>query len=140
MSATLLERARALASTYADSVNRQDGGDWAACWSGDAVWELSDELVFHGRSEIVEYWHKAMAGFSLVVQSLSQGFVSDADGALTGRWAFTEHAVRTDGTPSLLLGHYEDEYQEGAEGLQFARRRLVRYFHGAPDLSSPSTA
>ena len=138
MSATLLERARVLASTYADSVNRRDGDSWAACWNEDAVWELSASTVLHGRPEIVELWHTAMAGFSLVWQALNQGCVSDADGVLTGRWAFTEHAVRSDGTPSLLLVYYEDEYRDGPDGLLFTRRRLVRHFQGAPDLSLPA--
>ncbi|AWH93059.1 nuclear transport factor 2 family protein [Dietzia lutea] len=134
---SLHHRAHELASTYAEAVNLREPQVWAACWHDAATWQLADGRMLRGIDEITRTWHDAMGHHRMVFQALAHGTVREIEGRLTGLWHFTEYAWRADaGTGALLLAHYEDEYVEDEDGaLRFSHRRLVRHYHGSPQLT-----
>ena len=74
-----------------------------------------------------------MERFTSVVQLVMNG-TADVDAA-TGRWYLTEHLAHTDGTRSLMLGHYDDTYAATDTGWRFSSRALTIHYLGPPDLS-----
>lgn len=127
-----------LVHRYADGVVNYDGQQWGATWASDAEWTLAPGRELKGREAIIEFWHKAMAGFEAVIQTCLNGTcdLDEAAGTGTGRWHIQESFKRIDGTPGILLAHYDDKYVLEAGEWKFADRKLVRHYHGAPDLSA----
>ena len=126
---------RGLVARYADAVVRRDEGAWAATWAEDAEWHILGNPT-RGRGEIVALWSKLMAGFPWVAQLPNSGVV-DVDGdRATGRWYITELGKGPDGSASLTLGVYHDEYRRIADQWYFARRRFDVLYGGPPDLSA----
>ena len=78
-----------------------------------------------------------MQGFQAVIQTCLNGSyeLNEAAGTGTGRWHIQESYRRANGTPGILLAHYDDKYVLEAGEWKFADRKLVRHYHGAPDLS-----
>ncbi len=127
-----------LVHRYADAVVRYDGDQWGSTWAADAQWSLGPGRQIEGRDAIVEFWHKAMSGFTAVVQTALNG-ICDLDvaaGTGTGRWHIQESYQRTDGTRGMLLAHYDDSYVLENGEWKFADRQLVPHYSGPPDLSS----
>ena len=126
-----------LVHRYADAVVRYDGAQWGATWAAEASWTLAPGKELEGRDAIVEFWHKAMQGFDAVIQTCLNGTyeLDEAAGTGTGRWHIQESFRRKDGTPGILLAHYDDAYVLDDGEWKFADRKLVRHYHGAPDLS-----
>ncbi len=126
-----------LVHRYSDAVVRYDGEQWGATWAIDAEWTLAPGRELSGRDAIVEFWHKAMQGFEAVIQTTLNGSceLEESSGTGTGRWHIQESFRRKDGTNGILLGHYDDRYVREDGAWKFADRKLVRHYHGAPDLS-----
>ncbi len=125
-----------LLHTYADAVVRRDGDQWASCWAEDSRWVLGAGREVVGRNDIVALWHKAMAGFSAVVQLVHNGTVTLDGGRGQGRWYISERFRRADGEAGILLAYYDDIYVlEGGE-WRFSSRELVAQYQGPPDLSA----
>jgi len=126
-----------LVHRYADGVVHYDGEQWGATWAADAEWTLAPGRELVGRDAIIEFWHKAMQGFDAVIQTCLNGTyeLDEATGTGTGRWHIQESFRRKDGTPGILLAHYDDKYVLEDGGWKFADRKLVRHYHGAPDLT-----
>ncbi|MDB4205654.1 hypothetical protein N8342_11420 [Acidimicrobiales bacterium] len=53
----------------------------------------------------------------------------------TGRWHIQESFRRKDSAVGIVLPHYDDTYLIEDGEWKFADRKLVRHYHGAPDLS-----
>jgi uncharacterized protein (TIGR02246 family) len=125
-----------LLHTYADAVVRRDGDRWASCWAEDARWVLGPGREVVGRDEIVDLWHKAMGGFTAVVQLVHNGTVALDGDRGSGRWYISEHFRRTGGEVGILLAHYDDTYVREGGAWRFASRALVARYQGPPDLSA----
>jgi uncharacterized protein (TIGR02246 family) len=131
---------RQLVERYADAVNRRDEADWAACWAGDAEWDLSGRKV-QGRESIVGLWRGAMSNFPWVVQLVLQGAVERATGERTsGRWYLVELMSTNDGKRQMGLGVYRDSYVKVDGAWRFARRRYDLMYSGPPDLTGMMNA
>lgn len=131
---TDIDRVAELVHRYADAVGRRDEAGWASTWAETAVWELPGSTV-EGREAIVDTWRSVMSGFSTVVQRVTDGTsdIDDRGATGSGRWHVSEHAVRTDGRPVRMDGHYDDDYVRGADGgWVFARRSLTVHAAGDP--------
>jgi hypothetical protein len=126
-----------LVHRYADAVVMYDGEQWGATWGADAEWSLGPGRELKGRDAIVEFWHRAMSGFTAVVQTCLNGTyeLDEAAGTGTGRWHIQESMQRADGTRSILLAHYNDKYVLEDGEWKFADRQLVPHYSGPPDLS-----
>jgi SnoaL-like domain len=126
-----------LVHTYADAVVHRNGQQWGSCWAEQSRWVLSPERTVEGRDAIVDLWHRAMTGFSAVVQLVHNGAIDLAAGgtSASGRWYIDERFKRTDGSVGILLAHYDDTYTYEAGRWLFASRELTKHYHGAPDLS-----
>jgi len=125
-----------LLHTYADAVVRRDGAQWASCWSEHSRWVLGAGREVVGRDAIVDLWHKAMGGFSAVVQHVHNGTVTLDDDRGEGRWYISERFRRTDGEAGMLLAYYDDTYVREDGAWRFASRELVVQYQGPPDLSA----
>lgn len=127
-----------LVHRYADAVVCYDGEQWGATWASDAEWTLAPGRELHGREAIIEFWHQAMQGFDAVIQTCLNGScdLDASTGTGTGRWHIQESFRRKDGTTGILLAHYDDKYVLEAGQWKFADRKLVRHYHGPPDLSA----
>ena len=127
-----------LVHRYADAVVYHDRDQWSSTWSDTATWVLGPGREVEGRTAIVELWSKAMAGFEAVVQNVVNGQVTFDANATTaaGRWYIMEHFRRADGTPGMLLAHYDDTYVAVDGAWLFASRALTIHYQGPPDLSA----
>ena len=126
-----------LVHRYADAVVHRDGQQWAATWASDAVWDLGGGRRVEGRDAIVELWHRSMARYSVVVQTVLNGTV-DLDisaGTGSGRWYVQEITRRSDGETAIMLAHYDDTYVRTDGGWRFASRALSIHYRGPSDLS-----
>ncbi len=128
-----------LTHRYADAVVRRDADRWAETWAVDARWNLGRDRFVEGRDAILELWLSAMGGFEAVVQNVlnSEVDLDEVAGTGTGRCYIQEAYRRTDGTPGILLAHYDDTYVRTDDGWRFASRELVVHYGGPPDLSAP---
>jgi hypothetical protein len=127
-----------LVHRYADAVVHRDGAQWGSCWAPDARWNLGRGRLVEGRDAILELWYGAVAGFAAVVQLVHNGEVwqgGDADHA-AGRWYIDERFRRADGTPGILLAHYDDTYVRVGGRWVFESRELVPHYMGPQDLSA----
>lgn len=124
-----------LVHRYADAVVRYDGEQWGATWAEDAKWSLGRGRDLEGRDAIVEFWHKAMGGFTAVVQNALHGMCELDGDTGTGRWHIQEAYQRVDGTRGILLAYYDDTYVKRDGEWLFANRQLVPNYSGPPDLS-----
>jgi len=130
-----LDAIRDLVHRYADAVCRRDRDQWAACWADEAVWDLGAGEV-SGRQAIVDLWAGAMGAFTSVIQTVHNGTASlDGDHG-SGCWYVQEHYRLATGEPGILLARYDDAYRRHAGTWRFARRALVPYYQGPPDLSA----
>jgi hypothetical protein len=128
-----------LVHRYADAVVHRDEAQWASTWAPTAVWELGGDNRVEGREAIVSLWNRAMDGFAAVVQNVMNG-TTDLDldaGTGSGRWYVTEHWHRAEGTPGVLLAHYDDAYVRVDADWLFASRELTIHYMGPPDMSAP---
>ena len=138
----------ALSLEYADAVRARDEQRWAATWTEDAQWLLDDDRAVAGRDAIVAMWATSLAKYRTVVQmylACTYDITSDtaddtagetAGDTASGRCELQELSVLADGSAKVLAGHYADTYRRTADGWRFTSRRLVRYYHGPPDLSA----
>ena len=125
-----------LLHTYADAVVRRDGDQWASCWAEESRWVLGAGREVAGRDAIVDLWHRAMGGFSAVVQLVHNGTVTLDGDRGEGRWYISERFRRADGEAGLLLAYYDDTYVVEDGSWRFASRELVPQYQGPPDLSA----
>lgn len=126
-----------LVHRYADAVVHRDAEQWGSCWAADARWILSADRDVVGRDAIVGLWTKAMTGMTAVVQNVYNGQVKVDGSVATGRWYIGEHFLRSNGSPGILLAHYEDTYAFIDGGWLFTSRQLFPHYQGPPDLSAP---
>ena len=125
---------RELVASYADAVVRRDADAWSATWAEDGEWHILGNAT-RGRDAVVSLWKQLMAAVPFVVQVPGHALI-EVDGArATGRWYITEYGKSADGSGSLTLGVYHDEYTRSAEGWRFLRRRFDALYSGPPDLS-----
>lgn len=131
---------------YVDAVIHRDGVLWGSTWADDATWDLGRGRLVEGRQAIVDLWYKAMAGMHAVVQVVHSGDVRYGDAAhpdaldrASGRWYINEWFRRADGTNSVLLAHYDDDYVKVDGEWLFSRRFLQSHYSGPPDLSADFT-
>jgi hypothetical protein len=140
---TLRDDIADLVHLYADAVVHRDGAQWGSTWAGDASWNLGRGRKVEGRDAIVDLWHKAMGGFTAVVQMVANGMVReeapDEQGRerASGRWYIFENFQRSDGTAGILLAFYDDEYVKVDGRWHFASRELTPQYQGPPGLSVP---
>ncbi len=126
-----------LVHSYSDAVTRYDATMWTQTWAADATWDLGKGRAFAGRDEIVSFWHSAMGGLHIVVQTVHNGTVNvTGSDTATGRWYVSEHLQRSSGELGILLAWYDDSYVRVDNQWRFSRRALTRLYGGAPDLSS----
>ena len=127
-----------LVHRYADAVVRRDPEQWGSTWAPDAVWDLGRGRRMEGRDAIREFWNAAMDGFQAVVQNVVNGAaeLDEEAGTGTGRWYIMENFKRADGTPGILLAHYDDVYTRVDGEWLFTSRDLVVHYGGPPDLSA----
>ena len=126
-----------LVHRYSDAVVHRDSERWAATWAPDAVWDLGGGRRVEGREAIVKLWHRSMARYSVVVQTVLNGTV-DIDtsaGTGSGRWYVQEAMRRTNGETAIMLAHYDDTYVRIDGGWRFASRALSIHYRGPADLS-----
>ena len=124
-----------LAHRYSDAVVYRDLEKWGACWAEDSRWVLSPKRTVSGRAAIIELWRSSVAQFRAIVQVTHNGEVHVDGDAGTGRWYISEHYLRADGAPGILLAHYDDSYACIDGSWLFTSRALVVQYIGAPDLS-----
>ncbi len=131
------EQIEELIHSYADAVCLRTGEQWGNTWAEDARWVLGPGREVEGREAILALWHRAMGGFSSVVQNVLNGAVDidESAGTASGRWYIMEHLKRSTGEAGLLLAYYDDTYVRVGDRWYFASRELVRQYAGAPDLS-----
>jgi hypothetical protein len=130
------EQIRDLVHRYSDAVTRYDREVWVDTWCADATWDVSKGRMFAGRDAIEAFWHSAMSGLELVVQTVQNGAAELlGENQATGRWHITEHFQRSNGERSVLLAWYDDQYTCESGTWRFASRRLTRLYHGPADLS-----
>ena len=128
---------------YADAVVHRRGDLWGSCWADDAVWDLGRGRLVEGREAITSLWYSAMKGMAAVVQTVQNGeawvAADDSDPErptrAVGRWYISERFRRADGTPGILLAHYDDQYVKRGGVWLLAGRVLQPHYMGAPDLS-----
>jgi len=125
---------RDLVHAYADAVNRRDAEAWRELWTEDGVWEAFG-TAFEGRDRVVATWQGAMQGFALVFHVSHHGVLTVEGDVAQGRWTISEQLKGVDGTASVLLALYHDDYRREAGQWRFARRRLEVLYQGPPDLS-----
>ena len=126
---------RDLVARYADAVARRDAEAWAATWAEDGEWHIFGQPT-RGRDAVVALWKTLMGTLSFVLQVPSSGVIR-IDGARgTGRWHVTEYGKGNDGTATLTLGTYQDEYCRNGGGWRFRIRRFDALYLGPPDLSA----
>lgn len=130
-----------LVHRYVDAVIHRNGVQWATCWADDATWDLGRNRLVHGKDAIVELWYSAMKTMHAVVQVVHSGDVrcGATDNEAAGRWYINEWFRRADGTNSMLLAHYDDEYARVDGEWLFSRRFLQTHYSGPPDLSADFT-
>jgi len=132
---------------YADAVVHRRGDLWGSCWAADAVWDLGRGRLVEGREAITALWYSAMKGMASVVQTVQNGeawaAAEDPDQAhpqrAVGRWYISERFRRSDGTPGILLAHYDDQYVKRDGAWLLAGRILQPHYMGAPDLTGEFT-
>lgn len=125
----------ALSMEYADAVRAKDEARWAATWTDDARWVLSEGREVAGREAIVAMWTASLSKYQTVIQVYSAcSFDVDGDTA-SGRCEFQELNVVADGSRRTLAGHYTDTYRRTPDGWRFTSRRLTKYYQGPPDLT-----
>ena len=130
---------RALMGRYVDAVNRRDESAWAATWAKNASWDLVGTEVT-GRANIVGLWQQMMAGFEFAIMMPSSHLFQIDNDRATGHWYLQEYTRDLDGSGSVLLSRYQDNYCiENGQWLYQARNYSILY-HGAPDLSGSYTA
>ncbi len=123
-----------LVARYADAVTRRDEAAWRATWAEDGEWRIMGSPT-KGRDAVVALWRTLMGSLPFVMQIANGGIVeTDGDRGL-GRWYITEHQRSADGTGSLILGVYHDEYRRLGGEWRFARRHFDILYAGPPDLS-----
>lgn len=90
-----------------------------------------------GVDAIVELWRKAMGRIDGAIQTVLNGETHLADDGLTatGRWYVQEHVLRSDGSRSLLLAHFDDTYRIVDGSWRFTSRRLTAHYNGPTDMS-----
>ena len=94
---------------YTDAVNQRDPELWAACWSDDAAWHLSDDAVI-GKHAILAKWLRAMERLPYVTMFSMQGNVRIAGDTAQGI-SYSDEIVRTrSGKEFRITGQYEDRY------------------------------
>jgi ketosteroid isomerase-like protein len=127
-----------LVHRYIDAVIHRDGVQWSSTWAEDAVWDLGRGRLVNGREAIAKLWYGAMAGMHAVYQAAHSSDVRYGDSVdhAAGRCYINEWFRRADGTNSILLAHYDDEYVRVDGEWLFSRRLLVVHYSGAPDLSA----
>jgi hypothetical protein len=132
---------------YADAVVHRRGDLWGSCWADDAVWNLGRGRLVEGREAITALWYSAMQGMASVFQIVHNGeawvAADEADHdhptRAVGRWYITERFRRADGTPGILLAHYDDQYVKREGAWLLTGRVLQPHYMGAPDLSGEFT-
>ncbi len=137
------EQISALVHRYADAVVHQDESMWAATWTNTATWALPGGREALGQTAIVELWRASLSKYTSVIQVANNGAVTIDpfdDTTATGRWHISEHFKKKTGEVGILLAHYDDDYQRGADGWRFARRALTVHYQGPPDLSGRFSA
>lgn len=115
---------RALASAYADAVNRRDAEGMAAVLTPDAVIEkpgYGDPV--HGIENILKRYRRLQRERAFLCQMIHSGVVHvDGDHA-TARWWFSETKLPVGGGNWLTMyGVYQDEAIRLPLGWRFARR------------------
>lgn len=128
---------RDLLHRYADAVCRHDSAEWAATWTDDGVWDLGGGREVVGRDAVVELWEQAMGGYEMVLHRYenSAATLDEAAGTGSGRAYVVETLKPADGPAAVMHGYYDDAYRRTGGGWYFARRALVRLYHGPPDFS-----
>ena len=129
---------RDLLHDYADAVCRNDRDAWAATWAEEGVWDLGGGREIAGREAIADMWTQAMARYTQVLHRYenSAATLDDTAGTGHGRAYVTEVLKPVGDDPALVMhGYYDDEYRRTDAGWRFARRTLVRLYHGPPDYS-----
>ncbi|MDG2028967.1 MAG: nuclear transport factor 2 family protein [Acidimicrobiales bacterium] len=134
MSRDAIER---LVHDYSDAVVHRDFGQWGSTWAPDGVWDLGKGRRVEGREAILEMWTGAMTRFTAVIQTVFNGAaeLDEESGTGTGRWYILEAMQRSDGTNSMMLGHYDDSYVRVDGQWLFASRELTPHYQGPGDLS-----
>ena len=121
-----------LIGRYCDAVARFDLEDFAAIWDEDAIWHIAGGEDRIGRSAIVELFREARAPFELCIQeTLSSIFNREG----RARWYVRELQWRREGTPSQLIGIYDDVFTGPPDNPLFASRRFSILYRGPLDAS-----
>jgi hypothetical protein len=126
---------RKLVARYSDAVARSDADAWGATWAEDGEWLIMGQPT-KGRDQVVALWKNLMAGFSFVVQLSSGGIIEIQGPRASGRWYITEQGQGLDGTATLTIGVYNDEYCRVGDEWRFLRRRFDPLYMGPPDLTA----
>ena len=115
---------RALASAYADAVNRRDAEGMAAVMAPDGVIEkpgYGDPV--QGREVILKRYRRLQRERDFLCQLLTSGVVHVSGDTAVARWWFSETKLRaTDGEWLNMIGVYQDEVVRLTEGWRFSRR------------------
>jgi uncharacterized protein (TIGR02246 family) len=115
---------RALASAYADAVNRRDPEGMAAVMAPDSMIEKPGygEPV-RGRELILKRYRRLQREREFLCQMIHSGVVHVEGDKATARWWFSETKLPAGGGDWLsMIGVYQDEAVRLEEGWRFSRR------------------
>jgi hypothetical protein len=125
---------RNLVARYADAVSHADESAWIGTWALDGRWTIAG-TTSEGHDGLVQTWRSLMGLFERVVQLPQSGFVELAGDRASGRWQMVEIGRGRDGSSSVTLGSYRDDYRRVDSGWRFDHRRFDFVYTGPPDLS-----
>ena len=120
-----------LVSQYGYAVGEKDAELWGATWADreDCHWDLAGP-TFDGKTTIVEFWKKAVAGFSWIWHVYgNKWFEVDGDEG-TGVCYVREEFIRGEDTRGSLTARYHDRYVRTPAGWRFLSRRLEVFDRG----------
>lgn len=128
------EAVRELHARYTDAVWRKDFSAFAQCFSYDAEWRIGG-LVLRGRQQIEETIEKILANFRRVLITFQSPILHIGKDGLTGRTYMQEQVARIDGTSSIAIGRYYENFLQEDGRWRFAWRLFERHYSGPLDLS-----
>lgn len=127
---------RQLHARFADAVWRQDGAEFAACWTKAGDWKIAG-MHFEGR-EAIEGASAQLLGRCTRIHLIATQPILEAEGdRVLGRLGMTEFAWMPDGTQFITFGQYHDVYAEEDGRWRFASRFWSFKYRGPMDLSAP---
>lgn len=119
---------RRLVSEYCHGADKRDLERFAAVWSADAIWQVSDEQSFVGRDAILNAVRWQWGAFRRM-QHLTANLVVAIDGDTASGVADVSVVTQlADGTWRRGGGVYRDEYRRTQGVWRIARRRADHLF------------